>query len=87
MKIWYCSYFWDCKGAVRAGQQLCVKCRDLGKMKNKLDIYYIDTMEIKRVRTIYCKGCFGRLLKSNVGTDEVTIRKQLTEISRKQDAN
>jgi len=58
---------WECKGEIQACFQLCVSCRDVGKMKNYRESYYLDVLEVSKYRTILCKSCLGYLLKQTVG--------------------
>lgn len=41
--------------------RLCSRCRDSGKPRKKKDQYYIDALEIAKVRTIICRGCLGEI--------------------------
>ena len=68
---------------MRAGQQMCVQCRDLGKAKSLMEKYYLNVVEIAVSRTILCHKCMGLRLRHNVGNDSVDIVKKL-KILRKQ---
>ena len=59
---------WEYKGEVKACFQLCVSCRDVGKLKSFEERYYLDVLEVKKDRTILCKSCLGYLLQENVGS-------------------
>ena len=59
---------WEYKGEVKACFQLCVSCRDVGKLKSFEERYYLDVLEVKKDRTILCKSCLSYLLKQNVGS-------------------
>lgn len=81
--VWYCDYLWEYKGHVTAGQQFCIICRDIGKPRNMLEKYYMDTVELKQERSILCHGCMGRMLKENVGNDIQKLRLELNNLRKK----
>ena len=71
---------WECKGEVRASLQLCVMCKDVGKVKAQREKYYIDVMEVKMYRTIFCQGCLGSVLHKNVGNCVKEIEERLQKL-------
>lgn len=75
---YYCSYYWECKGSICAGQQLCTKCRDVGKQKEYREFYFVDIIEISKYRKVLCKRCMELFLKDAVGIDRDAIEKELT---------
>ena len=58
---------WECKGQVQASFQMCVSCRDVGKVKTFRERYYLDVLEVRKYRTILCRRCMGCVLKENIG--------------------
>ena len=81
---WACKWHWTQTGRVRAGQQMCVQCRDLGKSKNLMEKYYLNAVEIAVSRTVLCYKCMGLRLKSNVGNESAEILKKLTVLRQNQ---
>ena len=75
-------YYWECKGKVNAGQQLCTNCRDVHKRRNYEDDYFIDVMERKQYRTILCRNCMSKLLKISVGSSKNDIIKSLKQVRK-----
>ena len=71
---------WECKGEIRVSLQMCVWCKDMGKVRSHTDKYYIDVMEVKKYRTILCKGCLGHVLYKQVGNCPTQIQKKLGEL-------
>ena len=76
--------FYECKGKVKVTQRLCCRCRDSGKSKQSTDTYYIDIAEVCQDRTVYCRGCMGRILYTNVGTVKEEISRKLMRLRRMQ---
>lgn len=70
---------WECKGEVRASFQLCVLCKDIGKVRSESEKYYLDVMEVRKYRTILCKGCLGYILHKHVGSCLTRIEEKLRE--------
>ena len=58
---------WECKGKIRVSFQLCVMCRDVGKLRCRTDRYYLDVIEVCQNRTILCQGCLEKLVYEYVG--------------------
>ena len=58
---------WKCQGKLKASFQLCVLCRDVGKMRSYTDSYYLNVIEERKSRTILCKGCLASVLWRSVG--------------------
>lgn len=75
-------YYWECKGKVNAGQQLCTNCRDVHKRRNYEDDYFIDVMERKQYRTILCRNCMSKLLQISVGSSKNDIIKTLKQVRK-----
>ena len=48
---------WKCVGKVRVAMKLCTNCFDNGKVKNKEDFYFINTLEKTKTRVILCYSC------------------------------
>ena len=53
------SQRWECRGKIRVSFQLCVLCRDVGKVRSHTDKYYLDVMEVRKHRTVLCQGCLA----------------------------
>jgi len=81
---WFAAWHWESNGGVRAAQQLCVQCRDLGKKKNQIETYYMNKMEVAKCRTILCRTCMGILLKNEIGDCEEKIMEQLKLLRKEQ---
>ena len=73
---------WICKGDIRVSFQLCVLCYDIGKLRNDMERYYLDVLEISMYRTILCKRCLGDILHKYIGNCLAEIEK-LTEEQNK----
>ena len=67
---------WECKGKVRVSFQLCVMCKDVGKVRSETDTYYLDVLEIEKYRTILCKGCLAYLVHKKIGSSIYVIEKK-----------
>ena len=48
---------WKCIGKVRVSMKFCSNCFDNGKVKNKEEFYFINTLEKSKTRVILCYGC------------------------------
>ena len=72
---------WECKGEIQASFQMCVLCKDVGKAKSHRDTYYLDVKEIRRYRTILCKGCLACILQKHIGTSLEDIEQKLRELN------
>ena len=48
---------WKCVGKVRVAMKFCTNCFDNGKVKNKEDLYFINTLEKSKTRVILCYSC------------------------------
>eukprot|EP00111_Clytia_hemisphaerica_P019986 TCONS_00058935-protein len=81
---WTCRWHWLTKGRVRAGQQLCIQCRDLGKPRGFMEQYYLNSVEIARSRTILCQNCMSLKLRKEVGENEEKICQELMRLRKKQ---
>ena len=71
---------WECKGNVQASLQLCVMCKDIGKVRTYKETYYLNVMEKTQYRTILCKRCLAFLLRKHVGSCLITIKQRLREL-------
>ena len=74
---------WECKGKIRASFQLCVVCKDVGKVRSQHETYYLDVMEVRKNRTILCEGCMEHILYKHVGSSQNAIKEKLTHLQRK----
>ena len=74
---------WECKGQIQASFQLCVLCKDIGKVKCSREKYYLNVLEVRKYRTILCKVCLGFLLSQNVGACAAQIQRRLKEFESK----
>ena len=81
---WSCRWHWVQKGCVRASQQMCIQCRDLGKKKSMPERYYLNVVEVAVSRTILCHKCMGLRLKQEVGDDTADTIKKLKMLREKQ---
>ena len=70
---------WECKGNVRASFQLCVVCKDVGKLRAGMERYYLDVLEVSMYRTILCKRCLGFILYKHVGNCLTEIKELLNQ--------
>ena len=76
------DFRWECKGQVRACLQMCVWCKDVGKVRSRKEKYYMDVHEVRRYRTILCQGCLGNVLHKHVGSCPDEIKAKLRELDR-----
>ena len=74
------SHRWECKGEISVSLQMCVSCKDIGKMRSRSDKYYVDVMEVQKYRTVLCKGCLAYILHENVGSCLRKIEEELQEL-------
>ena len=79
-----CRYFYECVGKMKVSSQLCTKCRDYGKERDRYDYYYIDLVEISKVRTVRCWNCMYLLLKKNVRGSDQVLREELKVLREEQ---
>ena len=70
---------WEYKGEVKVSLQLCAMCYDVGKVKSHMEQYYIDVLEVRKYRTILCKGCLAYVLWVHVGNCLSEIEDMLEE--------
>ena len=75
------SQKWECKGKIRVSFQLCILCKDLGKVRSDMDTYYLNILEVRKYRTILCKGCLGYILHKHFGNTLSDIVTKLKELS------
>ena len=78
---------WEYKGEVRASFQLCVSCKDIGKIRSFKEKYYLNVLEVRRYRTILCNGCMGYMLSKQVGTCINEIMSALKELENEELVN
>ena len=71
---------WEYKGEIKVSFQLCVLCHDVGKVKSRRDKYYLDVMEVRKYRTVLCKGCLEKILYKTVGNCPHEIQRRLIEL-------
>ena len=71
---------WEWKGKIRASFQMCILCKDVGKVRSQSETYYLDVLEIRKYRTILCQGCLGYILHKYVGNSMDEIEAELQEI-------
>ena len=70
---------WECKGKIRVSFQLCILCKDVGKVRSEMDTYYLNILEVRKYRTILCKGCLGYILHKHFGNALSEIETHLDE--------
>ena len=71
---------WEYKGEIKVSFQLCVLCHDVGKVKSRRDKYYLDVMEVRKYRTVLCKGCLEKILYKTVGNCPHEIQRRMNEL-------
>lgn len=88
-KRWSCLHSTQpnfiCVGRVNVNLKFCSACYDVGKKGYKNDLYYIDSNDKTRYRTVLCRGCIGILITPNkcnskIRKEELVPGQMLTDV-------